>query len=455
VIDFALKKMTLDNYRCFKHIEIDFHPEMTVLVGENGGGKTALLDAVAVALGPFVSGLSEGKGVHFKVSDIYQRLLRVGGKQVININVPLKQKINGIFSDDEVTWERELRGKKSRTTIGKARPLIHLAKQLEQNVMNENNVVLPLISYYGTGRLWRSIKFTEAKSQASKNTSPISGYIDCLDPASSYNAAADWMRYAHLVNVETNMDNPDNGQAPYEVDLKAIDSAVNCCTEHTGWKGIRYSVQYKELTMVHESHGRLPVSYLSDGIRNVVGVALDIAYRAVKLNHWLGKDAISRTPGIVMIDEVDMHLHPSWQQEILPALSKAFPKIQFIVSTHSPQVLTTVKPECIRILKLKTGEYSGKNIYEAYAPQFSLGAESKYVLEDIQFVQSRPQKIDVVANLNKYLELVNQNKWDSGEAVKLRDSLDAWGKSFEPKLTAVDVDIRMREYRRQQANSKK
>ncbi len=453
--NFALRKMILDNFRCFKHIEIDFHPNMTVLVAENGGGKTALLDAVAVALGPFVSGLSEGRGVHFKISDIHQRLVFLGRKPIIQFQPPLKLQMNGFIAGEKMNWERELRGKKSRTTIGKARALINHAKELEQSVVNEEQVILPLISYYGTGRLWRSIKLTEGKSQASKKTSPITGYIDCLDPASSYNAAADWMRYAQMVNVETAMENVDNSQAPYEVDLKAIDSAVNCCTAHTGWKAIRYSVQYKELTMIHEKYGRLPVSYLSDGIRNVVGVALDIAYRAVKLNHWIGEGAVRETPGIVMIDEVDMHLHPSWQQEILPALSKAFPKIQFVVSTHSPQVLTTVEPECIRIIKLRTEENGEKNVYEACTPLFSLGAESKDVLEDIQFVSSRPQNIEIVAALNRYLELVKQEKWDSKEALELRERLDAWGKDFEPKLTAIDVDIRMREYRRQQASLKK
>ncbi len=69
----------------------------------------------------------------------------------------------------------------------------------------------------------------------------------------------------------------------------------------------------------------------------------DIAYRCYKLNAHLGEEAPQRTHGIVMIDEVDMHLHPSWQQTVLTDLCSAFPKLQFIVTTHSPQVLSTVR----------------------------------------------------------------------------------------------------------------
>jgi predicted ATP-binding protein involved in virulence len=92
----------------------------------------------------------------------------------------------------------------------------------------------------------------------------------------------------------------------------------------------------------HDQHGELSVALLSDGIRNMIGMVADIAFRATKLNPQFGFLAAKETPGVVLIDEVDMHLHPEWQQVVLQSLTTAFPALQFIVTTHSPQVLTTV-----------------------------------------------------------------------------------------------------------------
>ena len=137
-----------------------------------------------------------------------------------------------------------------------------------------------------------------------------------------------------------------------------------------------------------------------------------------------------------------MHLHPSWQQTVLYDLQKAFPKVQFIVTTHSPQVLSTVPAECIRVLKWS------KHFEGVYQPEFSLGAESYQLLRDIQNVDTRPQALPIVQDLKRYLDLVSQDQWDCEEAVKLRKRLDDWARGHEPALIRADMDIRMRQFRR-------
>lgn len=451
MLNFKLHKLKLSNYREFGNVDIEFHPEMTVLVARNGGGKTAILDAIAVAFGPFIGAFSDGHGVHFRVSDIRQSLT-LGGKE-IEFHTPLKLEANATIGEKNLDWTRELSGKKSRTTISGARNLIECAREIEKKVNTDKEIVLPLFAYYGTGRLWKTIKLTEGKSKASKRRTRVAGYMDCLDPASSYNAAADWMYYAHMMNVESYLENEfaEGKSAPYASEIQAIVEATNICLSHSGWRNLRYTIQYQELTLWHDEFGRLPVSYLSDGIRNIVGLTLDIAYRAAKLNAWMGKECVKKTPGVVMIDEVDMHLHPSWQQEILPKLSEAFPLIQFVVTTHSPQVLTTVKPECIRIISIGNEEDGSFNMT---VPSFSLGAESNLVLKMVQNVLARPSKLPIVKKLHQYLELVSNDQWDSSEALNLRKDLDEWGAGYEPVLAKTDVDIRVREYRREGSTRK-
>jgi predicted ATP-binding protein involved in virulence len=142
----------------------------------------------------------------------------------------------------------------------------------------------------------------------------------------------------------------------FQIAINVVKYSVNALTkDSTGWCDIEYSVsQQQQLVMSHPEHGSLPLSMLSDGLRNMVVMVSDIAFRCIKLNPHLGEHAAMKTEGVVMIDEVDMFLHPSWQQTVIGSLRSAFPKIQFIVTTHSPQVLSTVPKECIRILGLNS-----------------------------------------------------------------------------------------------------
>ena len=146
--------------------------------------------------------------------------------------------------------------------------------------------------------------------------------------------------------------------------------------------------------------------------------------------------------GIVMIDEVDLHLHPRWQQKILVNLKKAFPNIQFIVTTHSPQVLTTVESKGIQGLVYENGQMYIEKF------DFSLGAKSNEVLNRILGIDERPQNLDIVKKLNRYLELVDKNLYDKEEAITLRKELDAWGAGKEKELSKIDMDIRLKEYQR-------
>lgn len=135
--------------------------------------------------------------------------------------------------------------------------------------------------------------------------------------------------------------------------IEVIQQAINCLTQEvTGWRDLEYSSSHnQQLVMSHPQNGKIPLSQLSDGLRNAVAMVADIAFRCVKLNPHLRGDAALKTHGIVLIDEVDMFLHPAWQQQIIQSLRSAFPQIQFIVTTHSPQVLSTVKRESIRLLE--------------------------------------------------------------------------------------------------------
>lgn len=338
-----ITSLTIENYRCYDKIQIDFNSDMTVLVGRNGQGKTAILDAVAVALGPYLGGFDRSKGQHFSNHDA-RRVPheREGGRVDMETLFPVRLEAKGRFQGGDLVWERSRKSLKGRTTIKESAPLIQLAKDLQKAVRDGEPVTLPLLAYYGTGRLWKEKRLTE-KKQAAGASSRLSGYTDCLNPESSYRAFADWLRMETMVDYEKQLASIERGE-PVEPSkqgrlLSSIKNAVNTVIKPSGWKNIRFSPSAREVVAEHPEYGVLPVSTLSDGIRNMIGLVADIAYRSVRLNPHLGNDAVQETPDIVLIDEVDMHLHPEWQQVVLRDLkhSRAFPQIQFIVTTHSPQ----------------------------------------------------------------------------------------------------------------------
>ena len=218
--------------------------------------------------------------------------------------------------------------------------------------------------------------------------------------------------------------------------IAAVRQAIDCVLQPTtGWQRLDFSITYeKSLVLHHPDHGLMKVANLSDGIRSILAMVGDIAYRCVKLNPHLGHQAAFETPGVVMIDEVDMHLHPGWQQMVLGQLQAAFPKIQFIVSTHSPQVISSIASEHIRVIR-------GNQILSTLGTE---GAENSRVIKRVFLVDPRPQSNQATKDLNEYLDLVYADQWDSPRAKELRQALDARYQGEEPALTEADLHIENR-----------
>ncbi|MDD5034615.1 MAG: AAA family ATPase [Methylococcaceae bacterium] len=447
-----IQKMTLWNYRCFEKLEIDFHERLTVLVASNGGGKTSILDAIAVAFGPYIGAFDEAVGNHFAPGDIRLRKVRDTASSEMEyapqgVSIEVTGWVPGAMADElfdtATTWKRHLPGpKKKKTTIKEAKELIDYGKRLQFAVRTPGgDVVLPLLAYYGTGRLWQQKKLTEGKLI---RTSRTVGYTDCLDPASSYKSFVDWFRYWTTNALKGKVQAMESGKTytPTEFDqyIASVSRAVNICLAPTGWGEVSYSLAREELVAHHDQHGELPVELLSDGIRNMIGMVADIAFRATKLNGQLGAHGATSTPGIVLIDEVDMHLHPEWQQVVLQNLTQAFPEMQFIVTTHSPQVLSTVKRENIRII----GPDAGGNTIAAPPLAMTYGEPSGDVLHSVMMVDPQPP-VSEKANLQRLTELVDQGYYQSPEATQLMQSLSAAIGEQHPQLQRLLRSIQRQE----------
>lgn len=452
--ELQLNSLALKNFRCFEQLSIDFHPQLTVLVAENGAGKTSVLDAIAVAFGPFVGAFDDGIGPGFLPTDIRVRQVRdTSGNEMEyapeGVALAAKGRIPGDFlgvgpQATEWQWARHLASpKKSKTTIKDAKVLVDCAKALQHDVRDGKPVDLPLLAYYGTNRLWQVRKLV-AKKLA--QTSRMVGYTDCLKSGSNYKILCEWFRYwsnsafAHAHRAAKQGVPEDRSEFDDYIDC--VVQAISTCLAPTGWCCIQYDVGQEELVALHQDTGTMPVAQLSDGVRNMIGLVADIAFRATKLNPHLGVEAARETEGIVLIDEVDMHLHPAWQQTVLASLQEAFPKIQFIVTTHSPQVLSTVSREHIRVLEQRDG------VYTASTPVFSpLAHESGDALARIMQVHKEPE-LAIQSDIREYEQWVRNGQEQSEQAQALKARIDAQGYEF------LDSDLTMWRFLAQRAQAK-
>ncbi|WP_345852715.1 AAA family ATPase [Shewanella algae] len=422
-----IEQITLKNFRRFATLTVPLHPQLTVLVAPNGAGKSTILDAIAVAVSPFVAAFDLGKGRSIAKSDArYQRM-----EQATSSEQMFPVEIAATFREPACETKRALTGLNNKTTIKEASDLVSFGDELMLKVRNLEAVTLPVVAYYGTGRLWQEHRNMERKSVLSASRSL--GYEDCLSTASNYKQLQQWFSKATLAELQQQqMADVYQGYSLKE-QIEGIQVAIETVLKPSaGWQNFHYSFSHEELVMSHPEQGVLPVSLLSDGVRAMVSLVADLAWRCTKLNPQLGAQAAEQTSGLVLIDEVDMFLHPAWQQQVLGALQQAFPNIQFVVTTHSPQVISTVHDDCIRII---TGEQV------CNAPQGTQGAESARILRSVFGVEPRPKSDPMAALLANYLDMVYADKWHDPSALQLRARLDEHFGLEEPALTAADLYI--------------
>jgi len=441
-----LQQIEISNYRCFQHLTVDLDEKLTVLIAKNGAGKTSVLDAIAVALGTFVGSFYTGKSGGIDNDDV--RLMLTNP----HLNAMEPQYPSAIMAAGEVDgipirWARRLNTPKSGTTIKEALPLTVIGKRMQQSVTENQSVLLPLVAYYGTGRLWKQKKKTEKKVFESGFYSRTSGYRDCLDPASSYKFFEDWFRYAARADSDLRNQQRERlgsryveTETPFSPLITAVQEAVDECLQISGWHSIKWSFTQQSVVMTHADHGVLAVGQLSDGVRNMIALVADIAYRMVHINPSLGRHAVKETPALVLIDEVDMHLHPEWQQIVLGSLMRAFPRAQLVVTTHSPQVITSIHRANVRVLDENV---DGDDV--AAIPQArTYGRSNAEVMQSVMHVAPEPS-IQETEQLGRYMSLVEQSDWRSGEVSDLRTVLESALGADHASLIRADMIIRRRE----------
>ncbi|RZN40351.1 MAG: AAA family ATPase [Methanosarcinales archaeon] len=379
--------LQLHNFRKFEDYTFQFHPDFTVLIGDNASGKTSVLDALAVMLGTYIPKSQDGVAIGgIKKKDVRLRIFEKYDQVTIEQQKPTFLNAHGTLHEIDIEWTRKLgdRGKN-------ARDLTQIGEDDLAAVSNGEDIGLPVLLYYGTGRLWD----IHRKVKVGKPDSRTVGYRNCMDPKSDHYLFEKWFKQLELSAIQNNK--------KIRV-LEAVRKATKICIPDA--KHFYYDVANDTMMIVFEDEGYCLFDNLSDGYRNMVAMVADIAHRAARLNPHLSANAATESSGVVLIDEIDLHLHPQWQRRVVGDLQRAFPNIQFIATTHSPFILQSLDPgEVI--------DLSGINDESTISPNRKIAEPSpkeEYSSKSIEDITEDVMGVEVPQRSQRYQEMCSAAK---------------------------------------------
>jgi predicted ATP-binding protein involved in virulence len=445
----TLDKLNLIDFRGFKEFTIEFDPNLTVLIGNNGVGKSSILEGISKILSWINSSIEQEakSGKPFTYADINNSSNHYG-----EINTQFSFGKNSLFKG-ALSRAKQGASQKKGSTISELKSLADIWRV----VNSKNDIALPIFAYYSVERSSsRSSKPKSSKlSIDSIGFARFDAITDALDAAGRVDHFLEW-----FIALDKKVNSHDSGilnelyqqinvleelvcqdenhplrsilnekkqdyhrlqfQDPLNESIKidqkykkivtdAITDIVPDITEifvesNTGMDEVFFTV----------NESKVNIRQLSDGQRMFVALIADLARRMVMLNPNFQNPL--KGQGIVLIDEIELHLHPQWQQQIIPKLQNKFPNIQFIITTHSPQVLSTVDKKCIRILDNCEGI--------AHSPEFQTrGVMSSEILEQIMSTKSIPSSVPEAGWLTDMLRFIEENKYLESEAKVLFQKL--------------------------------
>jgi predicted ATP-binding protein involved in virulence len=406
-----LTSLSLFNLRSFEFAEISFDPQFTLIAGINGAGKSTVLDAIRTCASHIIR---QVKGVRinpfsFEADDIHFGAPFADATLHFTLDehdcrFTLREWREPLVRDDPENIERlrreiletERPGERLRTlmrdladTLGSPEPTLFNPPVAEMKAWAATERSAPLVIHFSTRRSW----LRERDASETKSAAKAPAYYNALRNARlSVAETADRLRAQRELAAE---------HEPSRRAVALLDEAVSSFLP--GFSNLRPSEDGPSRLLIDHDGATLDLRQLSDGERSVLVLILDIARRLTLANPNLD-DPLREGEAVILIDEIDLHLHPQWQRKIVEDLTRTFPKCQFIATTHSPQVIGEVAHERIRMID---GD-------EVYTPDHAFGVDSSRVLEEL--MDTKPRNADVDAEISRIAALIADGKRDEAQS---------------------------------------
>jgi predicted ATP-binding protein involved in virulence len=438
-----IQAVRIQNFRAVRDLTLELDAKVTVLFGVNAAGKTTILDALAIGLGAIVKPVPRATGREFAGSG--------------DIRVPRKDRPdigerNGVerpYSRVEIrcanglTWDvsryRSMQDKATAPNAIGTGSLHGVLDPLVREALDSGNgdaspTPIPLVAAYGTERAVVAVPLRERDFQ--KKFARWGGIDQSLRANTRFKTVFEWFR---LMEDEERRERERRKDFDFKLpQLEWVRRAVmlsqlRCRNPRIEINPIRMLVDFEHADGQIEP---LDITSLSDGYRTHFSLVVDVARRMVQLNPSSDLNDAHRgtnSEGIVLIDEIDLHLDPTWQASVVQGLLAAFPNTQFVLTTHSEQVIGSVEASAVR--KLIAGD--GKVLVEAVP--FAQGASGERILIELMGAKERVPG-PVSDQLSQYVSLVDMGKGETAEARTLREELD-YAIAGDRRLHQADLEI--------------
>ena len=420
-----IKSIKLINYRGAVSLNIDFHRQLNVFIGVNGAGKSTILDSLAIMLSWLVNRL---KNTNASGQQISKTEINNGqGTAIIEIT--------GLTEDSqEITWKIV----KTRTGYIHAgersnfSQLNEYTQQIQRQITeHQGEINLPLFVYYSVNRAVLDIPL---KIKTKHQFDSLSAYENALTSGSDFRTFFEWFREREDLENENRKYQYDpikpEGFCFPDPQLEAVRETIERFLPDFTNLSVRRNPLRMEVTKKNEI---VTVNQLSDGEKCLIAMLGDLARRMAIANPQ-NPDPLTGN-GVIIIDEIDLHLHPQWQRFVVPKLLEVFPNCQFFISTHSPNIITHVQPESLHFMEQTEMGIKVHTVQESY------GKNVDRILEDLMGLETTRPK-EIAEALKDIYEQISQNQLEAAKnnINDLRAKIQN-----DPELIKAEVIIRRKE----------
>jgi len=413
-----IQKLYLQNFRLFKEFEIDFDPKLTIIIAENGAGKSSILDAISGHLHYLTDYIQKSSAKGFSLSRQTKAFFPnyIDDINIHAVNDNKRNVINKIWFDSQYIDFKKDENKPDDTyepyeNSGQLIPIFefdntinfrtseesdqsfdYLVKSISYCIEANQNFNIPIITYYPVGYTKRdyTVKTIKPINQFSVYDEALSG--EAFD-------------FGDFVNWFTWLYNREIFKGTEDLILKAIKEAILVILndEKDTFQQLFIDYEYYPGNLIiQKDNTKLKFNQLSSGEKSLITLVADLTRRLCIANPYT--DNPLHGQGIVLIDEIDLHLHPRWQRKVVPKLREIFPNLQFVVTTHSPLVLTN-SPEG-KVFLLSDGKISELKHF--------IGQHIETALYQFYGIKSRP--VEIQKKIDTLFELIDSDQWnEAGE----------------------------------------
>lgn len=447
-----ISELHLNNFRLFKEANIQLHPNLCVFLGDNGCGKTTIIDSIAILI----------SGIYRAIGEDARFLHPISAR----FSERHKQAIKGLFSEyARSTTNSSLKGYLhiSETIAELKHQFYHLERNgnmlqqiqdmsdhsgeqsLAKLMQSENAVAIPTFAKYGTDRNTFST-MTEAVS--SIETPPFAGtplmaHVDAMQSKLDFNSFLSWFNQEETVELR----NQRYNKQYYSRELDAVRRAIERVFENSERKISSPRFEASPLRFVvtettDEGNVDLDFSQLSDGYRSMVALVADFARRLSIANQNSDIDPLNGE-GILMIDEIDAHLHPKWQYRVIEDLRRTFPNVQLIVTTHSPEIISTVDKDNVYILQTQNGE-----LQTTHPRNQTRGCPTANIVTEVMGAQAAPINVPEFSTYLDCLVYIQQGDIESESFKHLYEQTLAHYGETHPLVTEMNARLAGEKHRK-------